>query len=306
MAGATLEGATLDRANATGADFEAAILATASLRNVTAPRANFCDADLGGAQMQGGLFFAADFSRARLRDADLSGASVGMATFRNAILKNAVLCGLQMSDCDMTGASLAGAKLAGAEISQAQFGPKIGEELEGDFEGARRAYRGLRRAFEDLGDARAASWAYRRMQRMQRRQHWSTAIAAWRKKDFRTAIKEGAASVRDLFVEWTCNYGDSVGRVLLSLFGVFTIFGVIYGLTGGVVSASPGGGPDVVVRSPYRIAVFALTALMTGGNPGDLQPRNDFTQILIGLQAFLGIAFTGLLGFVVGTKTRRT
>lgn len=306
MAGATLEGSKLDRVNATDADFEGAMLASASLREATASRSNFRDADLDGAQMQGGLFFAADFSGARLRDADLSGASLGSASFRNAILKNAVLCDLQLSDCNMTGVSLAGAKLTGAEISQSQFGSKIGEELQGDFEGARRAYRGLRRAFEDLGDARAASWAYRRMQRMQRRQHWADAVAAWRRKDLRTAVAEGASWIRDLFVEWTCDYGDSVGRVILSLFAVFAVFGVIYGVTGSVVTTSPFGGPDIVVRSPFRIAVFALTALMTGGNPGDLQPRNDFVQILIGVQAFLGIAFTGLLGFVVGTKTRRT
>lgn len=306
MAGATLEAATLDRVNATGADFEGAILGGASLRDATAPRSNFRDADLDGAQLQGGMFFGADFSGARLRGADLSGASLGSVSFRNAILKNAVLRDLQLSDCDMTGAFLAGAKLEGAEIAQRQLGGKVGEELERDYEGARRAYRGLRQAFEALGDDRAASWAYRRMQRMQRRQHKAAAVAAWKRKDLGVALVEGTRSIRDLFVEWTCDYGDSVGRVMLSLLAVFVVFGVIYGVTGSVVSTAAAGGPPVVIRSPYRVSVFALTALLTGGNPGDLQPRNDFAQILIGSQAFLGIALTGLLGFVVGTKIRRS
>lgn len=143
------------------------------------------------------------------------------------------------------------------------------------------------------------------MQRMQRRQRWALAVAAWRKKDRRTAAVEGASSIRDLFVDWICDYGDSIGRVLLSLLTVFSVFGVVYGLTGSIVAASPDGGPDVVVRSPARVAVFTLTALLTGGNPGDLQPSNDLVQLLIGVEAFLGIALTGLLGFVVGAKIRR-
>ena len=45
--------------------------------------------------------------------------------------------------------------------------------------------------------------------------------------------------------------------------------------------------------------------MTTVGPSGGLQPRGDLTLALMGTQAFLGVALTGLLGFVLGNRIRR-
>ena len=89
---------------------------------------------------------------------------------------------------------------------------------------------------------------------------------------------------------------------------VYVVFTAIYGATGSVmqvVHTSTG-----VKRIPSRAimdwATFSLLAMSTSGNPATgLEPRNSGVHLLTGLQAFLGIALTGLLGYVVGNRIRR-
>jgi hypothetical protein len=40
-------------------------------------------------------------------------------------------------------------------------------------------------------------------------------------------------------------------------------------------------------------------------SPIDLEPTSDLVGLIAGLEAFLGVALTGLLGFVVGYRIRR-
>jgi len=104
-----------------------------------------------------------------------------------------------------------------------------------------------------------------------------------------------------------CDYGESVPRVLGSLAAVYAAFTLIYALTGSVVREleGPGGSARVPVRNPVVAAIFSLQVVTTGSPEGGLAPRGDLTLLLMGVEAFLGIALTGLLGFVLGNRIRR-
>ena len=58
-------------------------------------------------------------------------------------------------------------------------------------------------------------------------------------------------------------------------------------------------------RNPVVVAIFSLLVMTTGSPEGGLAPRGDLTLLLMGVEAFLGIALTGLLGFVLGNRIRR-
>ena len=61
----------------------------------------------------------------------------------------------------------------------------------------------------------------------------------------------------------------------------------------------------VPTRNPVVVAIFSLLVMTTGSPEGGLAPRDDLTLLLMGVEAFLGIALTGLLGFVLGNRIRR-
>ena len=102
--------------------------------------------------------------------------------------------------------------------------------------------------------------------------------------------------------------GLGSAHVLLgSLAAVYAAFTLIYFLAGGVVRELelPGGAVRVPTRHPVDLAIFSLLVMTAGSPAGGLQPGDDLTLSLIGVQAFLGIALTGLLGFVLGNRIRR-
>ena len=92
-----------------------------------------------------------------------------------------------------------------------------------------------------------------------------------------------------------------------SLALVYAAFTLLYLLGGGVVRELelPGGAARVPTRDPAGVAIFSLLVMTTVGPSGGLQPRGDLTLTLMGTQAFLGVALTGLLGFVLGNRIRR-
>jgi hypothetical protein len=188
-----------------------------------------------------------------------------------------------------------------------QLGGAIGEELSGDFEQAAQGYLALERNFEGLGDRDAASWVYRRRRRMQKREALAQARAARSGRRWRRALGRYVQYANDQVVEWMSDYGESVPRVLGALAAVYLAFTLVYVVSGSVVREveGPEGSARVPVRNPVVAAIFSLLVLTTGGPEGGLAPRGDFTLLLIGVEAFLGIALTGLLGFVLGNRIRR-
>jgi hypothetical protein len=109
-------------------------------------------------------------------------------------------------------------------------------------------------------------------------------------------------------VEWVCDYGESIPRVLSSLLAVYFLFILLYGLTGSVVHEASPGGVDApyVTRDPRDLAIFSLATITTvETHTVGLLPRAEWVLLLKGAETFLGIFLTGLLGFVTGNKIRR-
>ena len=131
--------------------------------------------------------------------------------------------------------------------------------------------------------------------------------AALKERRWTTAAGFSIRYATDQLVEWLCDYGESIPRVFASLLGVYVFFTLLYGLTGGLVHVDnmPGSAGRTPVHDPSEIAAFSLLAMTTATPPPDILPRNEHFYLLCGIQAFLGILLTGLLGFVLGNRIRR-
>lgn len=343
LLGAHLEGATLDEARLQGTLLEEAHLNGASLRFATLD-----GAVLEQAQMRGADLWGATGRDTQCAQADLSGAILREASFPGMQGKQLVLRGADLSNTDLTGATLTGADLRetnlhqtclrGAKLDEArlqnlvfygcdithvhlanawldrtmlrqeQLGGAIGEEIEGDYAAAVQGYGALERNFSGIGDLPATTWAYRKRRRMQRKAHWQNAQAAAREKRWGAASAHALRSLTDQGVEWLCDYGESIPRVLLTLALVYLGFTLLYGVTGSVVRVEQGasGPQQVVTREFTDLATFSLLAISTSGSPVvRLLPSHEWVHLLTASEALLGIFLTGLLGYVVGNKIRR-
>jgi len=322
---ADLQGANLKQANLRGAELRAA-----DLRNGNLPGANLQNAYLLGANFEGVRLGGSD-----LRNADLSGVNL-----KSAYLEYAKLQRVDLSTAIVTHISIRGAWLDKTRLRREQLGGAIGEELNGRYRAAKHGYLALKQNFDELGDYDAASWAYRKERQMGKAMN-----APWRAREFygeselrdqeETWIRDGHMEITgfenerklparhprvcwfyarhtlkwlsDWVVEISCGYGESIPRVLVSLLIVYVTFALIYGLTWSVLRVH-----DTVVvltkeptRNPIDLAIFSLGA-MTTMDPVGLEPRTAWVQLLAGLEALLGIALTGLLGFVLGNRIRRS
>ena len=307
LRGAVLEGASIRRADLRGADLGDADLRGADLEDSELEEACLRASKLAGANLRTCILREADLREADMVGADLRGAVLTGANLKDAVLRNARLQEVDLSQSEIAHIGLGGAKLNDTQLQLKQLDGAIGEELAGDFERAAQGYLALERNFEGLGDKDAASWAYRRRRRMQKREALAQARAAWSKRRWRRALGRYAQYASDQLVEWMCDYGESVPRVLGSLAVVYVAFTLIYALAGSVVRdfEGPGGSVRVATRNPIVVAIFSLLVMTTGSPEGGLAPRGDLTLLLMGVHAFLGIALTGLLGFVLGNRIRR-
>jgi uncharacterized protein YjbI with pentapeptide repeats len=287
LRGSILEQAILRQADLWGADFEGAVLT---------------NADLAGAGLEEAILRCADLTGANLREAAL-----GRADLRAAVLRDAKLQGVDLSHCEIAHVHLSGARLDEARFEREQLGGAIGEDLAALPALARKGYLALERAFQDQGDHDAAVWAYRKRRRMQKRSALEQARADRAAGRFGHALKSYVMYGTDQAVEWMCDYGESIPRVLGSLLALYLLFIVLYGLTGSVVREveTPTGPVMVPTRHPRDLALFGLLAMTTGSIGLRLLPAHDLALMLVGIHLFLGVALIGLLGFVVGNRIRR-
>ena len=217
-----------------------------------------------------------------------------------------MLQGLDLSGSLIGGIKLSGASLDRSKFGQVQIGEAIGEESSRDYDAARKGYLALERLFQELGDPDAASWAYRRKRRMQKLDALDRGRAARSSRDFRRAANAYASYASDQVVEWVCDYGESLTRILYTLFLVYAIFTLIYGLAGGVVRVNPATpGVSSTVRDPVELAIFSFMAMAASEPPNGLTPSSTSMYLLTGVQTLIGVALTGLLGFVLGNLVRR-
>ena len=316
---ADLSIADLQRANLWSANLQGAYLGSANLQEADLGSTNLQEADLSDAYLQ-----RADLSYANLQEANLWRAELQRANLRNANLQEANLRNANLQEADLYGAKLQGANLRSAKLQGTFFssvrldhtdmdrgflGPAIGEELAGDYPGARDAYLRLKQNFDDLGDYAASSWAYRKERRMEKLESLQLARIAWQEHDWKGAIPHYAKVAGDQLVEWVCDYGEGIWRVAGSLIAVWVAFALIYGLIAGVWGPwqdTASGKIRYITRNPIDLLSFSLGA-MTTIEPSGLGARPILAmRFLAPLEALLGIFFAGLLGFVAGNRIRRS
>jgi uncharacterized protein YjbI with pentapeptide repeats len=305
---AVLEDASLETADLRGAQLERAVLTSADLRAACLEEANLRRADLTGANLGNAILRRADLQEGRLIGADLRGAVLGNTNLRGAVLRDARLQEADLTHCDIAHVHLSGARLDDSRFAREQLDGAIGEELAGECEQARRGYMGLERAFQDMGDHDSAAWAYRKRRRMQKQVALSQAREARAGRRWWPMVRSYTVYASDQFVEWLCDYGESVPRVLASLLVLHLFFTVTYGLTGSVVREreTPGGQVEkVLTRHPIDLAIFGLLAMTTGSIGMRLLPANDLALTLVAIHLFLGVSLVGLFGFVLGNRIRR-
>jgi len=341
----SLQGAGLGKANLQwayleGANLQEAYLDAADLRGATLRDANLQETNLPGAELQGAHLGGADLLEANLQYAQLYWASLPEAKLQKADLRCAKLKGAYLKGANLQAAKLDFANLHGANLRYShlekvdffgaeslegayfynafldntrmrreQLGGAIGEELEGDYDIAKEAYLALKNNFAEIGRYRDESWAYvkeRQMGKMMNhprlaRKYYGEELPenpdAWRLAWF--YARHTAKWAADWVVEWTCGYGESVLRTLRAMVVALVGFAVLYRLLGAVVDVS--GNPS---SSWLHCLLYSGGAFTTFG-VDTLRPANDWIRALSILESVVGIALTGLLGFVLGNRIRR-
>ena len=128
------------------------------------------------------------------------------------------------------------------------------------------------------------------------------ARAAWRTRSGRDLARHGYQWVADRFVEWLCDYGESLSRIARAfLIGIF-LFAGAYGATGGLFHE----GENVPTYNPLDLVSYSALNMMTANPPEiGVKPLGRVTNLLVGLQGAAGIVLMGLFGFVLGNRLRR-
>jgi uncharacterized protein YjbI with pentapeptide repeats len=266
LEGATLRFATLREAVLEGAKLRGADLWGAKLNEVDADKADFRDAQLEEADFRAADARAADFRGAKLGLTDFRGADLRAADFRGCVPRatkfdGADLRRANLEQVDLTNTSLANVWLSDARLDRTRFhrdqlAGRLGEEVAGEYELARRGYLSLEQNFAAVGDPEGASWAYRRRRRMEKLAARRQAAAAFRARRWAEAAVTGLRYANLKLVELICDYGESVPRVLASQLAVVAAYAALYALAGGIHRDTPDG--RAVTRTPLDVSRYSL------------------------------------------------
>jgi uncharacterized protein YjbI with pentapeptide repeats len=318
----TLPLADLQEANLTGAGLQGADLTGVTLQRATLMKANLGRVNLEVADLQGANLQGANLQGAFLEHANLQGANLRFADLREVDL-------LDVRTGGLLGTRLYRAKLDHTVLKKEQLGPEIGDEQAGEYREARDAYLALKQNFEDLGDYESASWSYIRERRMEK-----ACSAPWRARRFYGEEQLGDTSehrlpayhprvwwffvrhtrkwLSDLFVGGLCGYGESIGLVLWWMAALLFVSPLLFGLLGLLDWPDKNAETFYSLSVPWRYGysylqqfLYVLDAFTTA-DFAELQPANSLGRLCSGLIALVGIFLTGLLGFVVGNRIRRS
>ncbi|WP_237478762.1 pentapeptide repeat-containing protein [Lichenibacterium dinghuense] len=310
---ATLAGALLDSADFAGADLWG-VRATkaeaddASFKGARCDEADFSGADLTGVDLSEASLKKAKFGGAKMRGAKLDGAAVDGAHFDGADLSNASLPRLNLQTCSLKHARLAGAWLDNTRLRPEQLGGAVGEEVAKEYHAARDAYVVLEQNFRSLGNGDGASWAFRKGRLMGKLHERETALHGWRRRDWRKAARHGANWLSDGFVEWLCDYGESLWRVMRAFGTLIVLFAVFYGLTESLdrVTQGPAGELRHVTENPFDLLVYSFLNMLSTSAPDiGLKPTSPIIYLVTSMQGAVGIVLIGLFGYVLGNRMHR-
>ena len=185
----------------------------------------------------------------------------------------------------------------------------MGEELAEEYGAARDAYVVLEQNFRSLGNGDGASWAFRKGRRMGKLGSRDAARAAWRGRDWRAFARHGLAWLSDGFVEWLCDYGESLWRVMRAFFTLILVFATFYGATQSLMRVTHGPtGAEVrtVTESPFDLLVYSFLNMLSTSAPDiGLKPAAPLFYLVTSLQGAVGIVLIGLFGYVLGNRMHR-
>lgn len=299
-----LDGADFSRADLWGTDFTGADADDTTFRDARLDEAKLGDANLTQVNFEGASLTKAVLAGSRLRGASFTGAKLDGADFSGADLSDTNLVRLNLATCRLRHARFSGAWLNGTRMHVEQLGGAVGEEAAGDFAAAQSSYLALEQNWKSIGDQDGASWAYKRGRRMGRHHAGAQAREAWRARDARGLTRHGYRWVADRFVEWLCDYGESLSRIARAFTLLIGVFAVLYGLTGGlIILEGPEAGPTY---NPLDLLSYSALNMMTANPPEiGLKPTGRVTNLLVGIEGAVGIILMGLFGFVLGNRLRR-
>ncbi|MFE1603144.1 pentapeptide repeat-containing protein [Methylobacterium sp. ID0610] len=300
---ALLDGADFTRADLWGADFTDADADDTHFRQARLDEAVLVNVNLTGADFEGASLKKARLTGSRLRGANLSGAKLDGADLSGADLSDTQLVRLNLTTCSLRHARFANAWLDGTRLRIGQLGGAVGEEAAGDYAGAVASYLALERNMRSIGDRAGASWAFKRARRMGRHHAGQRALAAWRARDWRAGLRDGYGWAADRFVEWLCDYGESLSRIVRAFALAILLFALLYGLTGGLIPEGRDGSPTY---NPLDLVSYSALNMMTANQPElGIKPVGRLTNALVGTQGALGIILMGLFGYVLGNRFQR-
>ena len=300
---ALLDGANFDGADLWGADFTGADADYTQFRGARLDEVKFVGVNLTYADFEGASLKKAQLTGSRLRGANLTGVKLDGANLAEADLSVTSLVRLHLSTCDLCHARFAGAWLNGTRMRVDQLGGAVGEEVARDYPAAQASYLALEQNFKSIGSQDAASWAYKRGRRMGRLQAGAQARAAWEARSGPDLARHGYQWVADRFVEWLCDYGESLSRIARAFVILIFVFAGFYGLTGGLI---PEGGDGRATYNPLDLMSYSALNMMTANPPEiGVKPVGRVTNLLVGIEGAAGIILMGLFGFVLGNRLRR-
>ena len=107
----------------------------------------------------------------------------------------------------------------------------------------------------------------------------------------------------DLFVEHICGYGESLYRLLLSIFIVVVVlFPAIYYFYGDIGYMASSNGAKAIDQW-YEYLYFSLGSFSMVGFQG-MVPIDDTTRFISISESLTGVILLGLLAFVLGNRIR--
>jgi uncharacterized protein YjbI with pentapeptide repeats len=306
LVGANLQGAYLREADLQGADLELADLQGADLVDTNLQGANLFNADL-----QGAYLVYADLQGANLMGANLQEADLGGANLQEADLSYSHLERVDLFDSkSLEGVCFYKTLLDDTQMRGEKLGKAIGEELVGKYDDAKEAYLALKNNFADIGRYRDESWAYVKERQMEKKMNYPRLAReyygeelpenpkAWQLGWF--CVRHTVRWALDRGEEWTCDYGESVPKTLRAMGVALVGFAILYWLLGAVVDVSGNSSSSWLHCLLYSGGAFTTFGVDT------LRPANDWIRALSIFESAVGIALTGLLGFVLGNRIRRS
>ncbi|MBB3938233.1 pentapeptide repeat-containing protein [Aureimonas phyllosphaerae] len=299
---ALLDGADFEGADAWGADFSGADADRTIFRKARLDEANLSDVNLTYSDFAGASLKGTKLRGSRLRGANFTGATLGGTDFEDADLSDTRLIRLDLSSCNLRRARFNGAWMEGCRIRIEQLGGALGEEIDKNYDAARGGYAALEANFTSIGAKAEAGWAYKKGRKMGCLGSRAKAREAIKRKDWSGALPHIYAFASDRFVEWLCDYGESMSRIFRAFVVLIAIFAVLYGVLGGLVPQ----GHESATRNLIDIVSYSALNMMTSNPPEiGMTVVGRTANILVGLQGALGIILMGLFGFILGNRIRR-